>query len=103
MDASAGGQSPTTVAPGQVQRAVDPLRLLPARRDLIGTRVEAQRRLFLSGTNRLTPVTVTRGGVIVDGHHAVRAAAEDGRLVDVLVTDMRIKAAASSIMSLPVR
>jgi hypothetical protein len=46
---------------------------------------------------------VTRDGVIWDGHHAVRAAAEEGRTVEVLVIDLAAKATGSSILNLPVR
>jgi hypothetical protein len=46
---------------------------------------------------------VTHDGVIWDGHHAVRAAAEEGRTIEVLVIDLTAKAAAASILSLSVR
>jgi hypothetical protein len=46
---------------------------------------------------------VTRDGVIWDGHHAVGAAAEEGRTVDVLVIDLTARAKETSILNLPVR
>jgi hypothetical protein len=46
---------------------------------------------------------VTRGGVIWDGHHAVRAAAEAGAMVDVLVVGITATPTAASILDLPVR
>src|SRR5207249_2380798 len=85
MSFPAGWQNPITAAPGQVQRGVDPARLLPSRGDLVRPRVEFQRALVRSGRPRLTPIQVTPDGVIFDGHHGVRAAAEEGTLVDVLV------------------
>src|SRR5437588_6379860 len=74
----AGWQNPITVAPGQVQTGVDARLLLPGRHDLERVRLEFQRSLQQSGRRRYTPIKVTRGGVIWDGHHAVRAAAEAG-------------------------
>jgi hypothetical protein len=103
MTLPAGWQSPITVQPGQVQQGIDPLRLLPVRRDLRQVRLDTQRALLLAGTARSTPITVTRDGVIWDGHHAVRVAAEEGRTVDVLVIDMTATPAGSSILALPVR
>lgn len=99
----AGWQNPVTAAPGQVQQGIDPLRLLPSRADLIRTRLEFQRQLLRTGTPRLTPIRVTVDGVIVDGHHAVRAAAEEGRTVDVLVVAQAVPSSAPSILHLPVR
>ena len=77
--------------------------LLPGRRDLVRFRLEYQRRLLLSGTTRLAPIQVTLEGVIFDGHHWVRAAAEEGKTVDVLVVDQSVQAMANSILVLPVR
>jgi hypothetical protein len=100
-----GWQNPIAVSPRQTQSGVDPLSLLPARSDLERSRVQFQRGfqrgLLVAGTPRYTPIRVTTDGVIVDGHHAVRAAAEDGRLVSVLVVRDRVPATADSIMDLP--
>jgi len=100
MTVPPGWQSPITAQPGQTQQGVDPLRLLPARRSLQRIRLDAQRALLLAGTPRTTPITVTRDGVIWDGHHAVRAAAEEARLVDVLIVDLRATPVAASILNL---
>ncbi len=96
-------QNPITAAPGQTQTAVDARLLLPGRGDLVRVRLEFQRSLLQSGQSRYTPIQVTRGGVIYDGHHAVRAAAEADAAVDVLVVDQVVSATASSILDLPVR
>ena len=45
---------------------------------------------------------MTTDGVIFDGHHAVRAAAEAGRPIDVKVIAFLLPAAADSILDLPV-
>jgi hypothetical protein len=103
MGASAGWQNPITAPPGQIQQGVDPTRLRPARGDLMGTRLEFQRSLLGSGRPRLTPIQVSRDGVIVDGHHAIRAAAEEGRTVDVLISELTVAARESSILNIPVR
>jgi hypothetical protein len=98
-----GWQNPITAQAGQMQYGVDPLRLLPFRQDLIKRSLEDQRALLLSNTPRYTPIEVTSSGVIWDGHHAVRAAAEEGRTVDVLVLDEELPPSAASILDLPVR
>jgi len=59
--------------------------------------------LILAGRDRFSPILATRAGVIYDGHHAVRASAEEGRLVDVLVVTELIATTSDSILSLPVR
>jgi hypothetical protein len=59
--------------------------------------------LLLAGKVRFTPIRVNLDAVIFDGHHAVRAAAEEGRLVDVLVVDQALLPTAASIMDLPWR
>jgi len=46
---------------------------------------------------------VTPDGVIRDGHHAVRAAAEEGATVDVLVVNDKVSPAGPDILALPVR
>jgi hypothetical protein len=97
-----GWQNPIHVGPGGVQTSVDPSLLLPSRRDLIRQRLEFQRSLLKAGRSRFTPIMVTPDGVIVDGHHAVRAAAEESRLVDVQVIDMAIPSSARSILHLPI-
>jgi hypothetical protein len=96
-------QNPITAAPGQDQRGVAPARLLPSRGDLVRLRLESQRRLLLSGTARFTPVRVTPDGVIFDGHHMVRAAAEEGKLIDVRVVAIPQPPTGDLIQDLPVR
>jgi hypothetical protein len=97
-----GWTNPITVPAGHTQSGVDPRRLLPSRPDLIRSRLDVQARLLWAGTPRFTPVQVTTDGVIFDGHHAVRAAAEAGGLMDVKVVAFPVPAAADSILDLPV-
>jgi hypothetical protein len=94
--------NPVTASAGEVQRGVDPARLRPSRADLIRARFEFQRSLLRSGRPRFTMIQVNREGVIVDGHHAVRAAAEEARPVDVTVSPLPVVAISVSILDLPV-
>jgi hypothetical protein len=94
---------PITAQPGHSQQQVDPLRLLPSRRDLVRVRLDFQRSLVRANLVRRTPILVTIEGVIFDGHHAIRVAVEDNRLVELDVTPLLMTASAASIMDLPVR
>ncbi|HUG94340.1 MAG TPA: hypothetical protein VML55_26150 [Planctomycetaceae bacterium] len=96
-------KNPIHVRPGATQTHVDPALLLPSRPDLWRTRLEAQRQLLLAGIRRITPILVTSDGIIYDGHHAVRAAAEESRTVDVQVTDATAASVGLTILELPVR
>jgi len=96
-------RNPITAGPGQSQSGVDPTRLLPSRGDIIQARLDAQRQLIDAGTPRFTPVLVTPDGVILDGHHTVRAAAEAGRLINVRVVGINQPPVGEVILNLPVR
>jgi hypothetical protein len=102
MNPPANWQYPITASLGQLQANVDPLLLLPSRSDLSRVRLDMQQALLDAGTDRSTPIEVTPDGVIWDGHHAVRIAAEKGIAVVVKVVNVKMKPAASSIMDLPV-
>jgi hypothetical protein len=95
--------NPITVNPGAVQSGVDPARLRPSRTDLVRSRLEFQRALLRSGRSRFTMIQASRDGVIIDGHHGVRAAVEEGRPVDVSVSALSALASATSILDLDVR
>jgi hypothetical protein len=103
VDAPADWQNPITMTPGIIQTNVDPLQLRPSRGDLTAKRSEIQRQLRLAGVARFTPIVSSREGVIIDGHHAVRAAAEEGRTIDVMVSNFVVPAQADSILDLPIR
>jgi hypothetical protein len=98
----AGWQNPINVLPGQLQQGVDARLLLPSRQDLSRARLRFQRALKKTGTKRATPILVTPDGVIFDRHHAVRAAAEDGQIIDVIVVADQVPPSARSILDLPV-
>src|SRR4051812_43214875 len=103
MGSSGGYQNPITANPGEVQHGVDPTRLQPSRGDLIRARLEYQRFLLRSGRPRFTMIQVSRDGVIVDGHHAVRAAAEEDQLIDIMVSPLTVAGKPGSILDLNVR
>jgi hypothetical protein len=103
MSSPAGWKNPIRVLSGQVQGNVDPTALLPSRTDLLRGRLEFQRWLLRTRRKRFTPIQVTLQGVIFDGHHAVRAAAEEGISVDVVVIDQPVASSGQTILSLPVR
>lgn len=54
---------------------------------MVKSRLEFQRCLLLNGNTRFSPIIVTREGIVYDGNHAVRAAAEEARTVDVDVIE----------------
>ncbi len=102
MTVPAPWQNPINVPPGQIQANVDASLLCPSRKDLSKVRLDAQQVLRDAGVERNTPIEVTPDGVIWDGHHAVRIAAEKGIAVTVKVVNVRVNATASSILDLPV-
>src|SRR4051812_21815955 len=103
MSLSSGWQNPIIAGPGNVQSGIDPAQLRPARADLLRTRVEFQRSLIRGKRPRITPIQVSEQGVIIDGHHYARAAAEEGRLIEVLVTALSAVPKADSVLDLPLR
>jgi hypothetical protein len=97
-----GWYNPIVAAVGQVQAGVDPSLLLPSRYDLDRQRLDAQTQLLLAGLPRRTPIQVTSEGVIWDGHHGARAAAELGLTVDVVVVAHQQPPSGSTLLQLPV-
>ena len=102
MTFPANWQNPIAALPGQFQTNVDPAALLPSRHDLSRVRLDIQKALLDSGTQRHTPILVTSDGVIWDGHHAVRVACEEGKKVAVRVVRQKANPSAASIMDLSV-
>jgi hypothetical protein len=100
---AADWKNPIHVAAGATQTSVDPALLLPSRPDLRRARLEAQRHLLAAGIRRTTPILVTSDGIIYDGHHAVRAAAEESQTVDVEVTDAAAAPVGLTILELTIR
>jgi hypothetical protein len=103
MAIPADWQNPIVVPAGATQKNVDPNQLLPSRMDLRKNRLETQEQLLDRGVDRLTAIQVNLDGIIWDGHHAVRAAAEKGHLVDVMVVAQPLKSCGQRILDLPVR
>jgi hypothetical protein len=95
--------NPIVVPAGAIQKDVDPNTLLPSRMELSKRRLEIQGRLLDEVVERFTPIQVNLDGIIWDGHHGVRAAAEKGRLIDVLVVAQPLTASGQRILDLPVR
>jgi hypothetical protein len=100
MTFPANWRNTITALPGQFQSNVDPVTLLPSRLDLSQVRLDIQKALVDAGTERSTPIQVTLDGVIWDGHHAVRIAAESGIVLTVQVVNQRVNPTAGSIMDL---
>jgi hypothetical protein len=64
---------------------VDPATLLANRDELESSRLQLQRQLIAAGRKRNTMIEVNRDGVIIQGNHGARAAAEMGVSVDILI------------------
>jgi hypothetical protein len=103
MNPPPGWTNPIRVSPGQMQAGIDAVSLLPSRSDLTRVRLNAQRILRRSRIARYTPIKVTVDGVIWDGHHAVRVAAEEGAQVEVLIVTVVEAWSGLTILQLPVR
>jgi hypothetical protein len=88
---------------GQIQAGVDPRLLLPSRSNLTRARLDFQRQLLLSGQARHSRIDVTAEGVIWDGHHGARAAADLGLLVEVRVVRLLVPSSNLTLLQLPVR
>jgi hypothetical protein len=61
--------------------------LQAGRADLVGQRLAQQQLLLQQRTPRYTPITATQEGVIWDGNHGARAAADAGKAIDVKVVN----------------
>ena len=102
MNLPSNWQNPITASPGDMQPDVNPLHLLPSRSDLSQTRLDMQRALSDADIERWTPIQVSVDGVIWDGHHAVRVAAEKGDMIRVKVVAVKLNPVAASVMDLSV-
>ena len=103
MNPPSGWVNPIQVSVGQMQSGITALSLLPSRGDLSQVRLDHQRMLRRTRIARHTPIQVTVAGVIWDGHHAVRVAAEEGHTVEVLVVRVVEAWSGLTILQLPVR
>jgi hypothetical protein len=92
---------PKSVKAGETVEGTDPRTLTAGRPALIKSRLDAQRSLISQGIVRFTPIVVTTQGIVYDGNHAVRAAADMGVSITVVVVDVPAQGF-GSILSLPV-
>ena len=76
---------PAKAIPGKVLIDIDPLTLLSNRDELELSRLLLQRQLLAAKQKRQTMIEVNCEGVIIQGNHGVRAAAEAGVAVDILI------------------
>ena len=95
--------NPITAQAGTVQRGVNPAALRAGdQMRLQSSRLVIQKQLIQSGTKRYDPIIVSRQGVIYQGTHGARAAADLGTSVDVIVVDLNIQAG-PPVTELPVQ
>lgn len=92
---------PGSVSAGDLLKGVDPQTLTAGRRELSQIRLDAQRDLLRQNIKRFTRILVTEEGIIYDGNHGVRAAAEADVAVDVEVV-AAVGTAFGDIMHVPV-
>ncbi len=92
---------PSQAKNGAVLRGIDPASLQSNRAELEESRVEDQRQLIATGTPRHTLILVNCQGIILQGNHGARAAAEAGTPVDVRVLDFP-HPSYGPILSLPI-
>jgi hypothetical protein len=93
---------PAAAIPGQVLTGIDPASLRAGQQTVLdANRLEVQRDLIRRGIRRYTPIEVTSEGIIADGHHGCRAAAEAGKPVEILIVLYELEAG-PPIVDLPV-
>jgi hypothetical protein len=78
---------PTDAKPGTILREIDASTLFAGHEPLEQWRIDLQHKLTVTRAVRWDMIEVTTQGVIMSGNHGVRAAAEAGVAVDVLVVE----------------
>jgi hypothetical protein len=86
--ANPGNPFPANAQAGQTFTNINPNTLQAGRGDLVAGRLATQQQLIQQGTPRTTPIKVTPDGVIWDGNHGARAAAQVGVPVTVEVIQL---------------
>ena len=86
---------------GVVLHGIDPATLQSNRPELELSRLQLQHQLIASGQRRRTLIQVNRDGIIIQGNHGARAAAEMGLPIDVIVVDLPYPTC-GPILSIPV-
>jgi len=79
---------PTGAQPGQTLENIDPTTLQAGKQVLEQSRLDLQQSLMDQGITRTTPIRVQPDGVIWDGNHAARLAADAGVPVNVQVVPL---------------
>ena len=79
---------PSQAKHGVILRGIDPATFEANRPELEESRLTTQRQLIANGIKRWTMIEVNCQGVILQGNHGVRAAAEAGVPIDVIVLDL---------------
>jgi hypothetical protein len=97
-----GEPFPSGAQPGQILDHIDPNSLQAGRPVLDAGRLAEQERLIQQGIPRATPIQVTPAGVIYDGNHGARAAAQAGVPVRVEVVPPWPIQPQGPVMNLPV-
>jgi len=99
-----GRPFPENPSPGEILEGIDPNTLQAGRPDLVGDRLDVQKMLLQNRTPRHTPISATQEGVIWDGNHGTRAAADVGKVIEVEVVDPGCPVNAhGTVTELPVR
>jgi hypothetical protein len=79
---------PRNAQSGAILYDIDPASLQANRPELERSRLETQRQLIAAGIRRYSMIQVNCVGVVLNGNHGARAAAEVGVAIDVFVTDL---------------
>jgi hypothetical protein len=85
-----GAPFPNNATAGQTLGGIDPSSLQAGRANLWQSRLTTQQNLVTGQVPRANPITVTPQGVIYNGNHGARAAAEAGVSISVEVIDETI-------------
>ena len=74
--------------PGAILVGIDPASLRSNRDELELSRLNLQRQLIARGIKRTTMIEVNCEGVIIQGNHGARAAAEAGLSIDIRIVNL---------------
>jgi len=78
---------------GSWQNDVDPTTFFKGQPAILHrSRIDVQIVLMRTRTPRFTPIEVTTAGVLIQGHHACRAAIELGMSIDVKISPFPVRA-----------
>jgi hypothetical protein len=92
---------PSQAKHGVILRGIDPASLLSNKTVLEEWRINLQRQLIATGIRRHTLIQVNLDGIIIQGNHGARAAAEAGVPIEVRVIDLP-HPSTGPILSIPI-